>query len=333
MTEAAAVRGDRVIPHYALTVGMLPEPGASWSELVHFAGTFDGYVVFPEPPVFAQFVAGGREQFVRDGSLPEGLTMLRTALHGEQRDDYWSDSDGPSTESLRYIHALVERIRQLVVSGAHIAPQPWTVGGIRDKVMNAYERLLVGYASWGGYRYHGWTSYEDERNFLGPVIWSERDCDLRFAFELEKEWPGAVHMEFAIAKASRADYDREAEKFSRVDVAVSDLSGFVEGADSYARFRSHRHEAFFEVKWFVRGWGTNRDAKSRWADIPVDVAKLARHVELGRCAVAGMLVFDDEGYFNKQSFEGVWPKDVWRLQVGRWALERRGLLAEPVPTA
>jgi hypothetical protein len=193
--------------------------------------------------------------------------------------------------------------------------------------MNAYDRLLVGYASWGGHRYHGWTSYEDERNFLGPAIWSERDCDLRFAFELEKEWPGAIHMEFAIAKSSRADYDPGVEKFQRVDVAVSDLASFVEDAGSQARFQTHRHEAFFEVKWFVKGWGNNRDAKSRNADIPLDVAKLARHVQLGRCAVAGMLTFDDEGYFGQQTFDGQWPENVWRLYVGPAALHRRGLLS------
>jgi hypothetical protein len=89
--------------------------------------------------------------------------------------------------------------------------------------MNAFDRLLVGYADWGGYRYHGWTSYEDPRNFQGPVVWSERDCDLRFAFELEREWPRAVHIEFAIPKASRVGYDPVTEKFQRVDVAISDF--------------------------------------------------------------------------------------------------------------
>jgi hypothetical protein len=323
----AASRWDRVIPHYGLTAGMLPDPESSWDELVHFAGTFDGYVVFPEMSAFSDFAAAGRESFARDGTLPEGLTMLRTALHGEQRCSYWDEGEPPDPETLRYIHAIVERIRALVVAGAHMSPQPWSVGGIRDKVMNAYDRLLVGYASWGGHRYHGWTAYEDERNFLGPVIWSERDCDVRFAFELEKEWPGAIHMEVAISRSSRADYDPGAEKFQRVDVAVSDLASFVEDAGSQDRFRRHRHEAFFEVKWFLKGWKGNRDAKARWADIPVDAAKLARHMELGRCAVAGMLVFDDEGWFDQQSLEGPWPKDVWRLYVGPWALERRGLLA------
>jgi hypothetical protein len=93
---------------------------------------------------------------------------------------------------MRHIHALVEAVCVLVHAGQQIAPDAATDAGIRDKVMNAFDRLLVGYAEWGGYRY-----------YHGPVIWSERDCDLRFAFELEREWPRAVHMEFAIGKTSR----------------------------------------------------------------------------------------------------------------------------------
>jgi hypothetical protein len=321
-------RPDLFVPHYALTVDALPAPGAPWEQLIHFAGTFDGSVVLPERPLAEKFGADSRAAYAADGSLPEGLTMLRAALHAEQRDDYWSEEPGRGPSDLTYVHALVDRICELVIAGAHIAPSPWTVGGISDKVMNAYDRLLVGYASWGGWRYHGWLSYEDQANFLGPVIWSERDCDLRFCLELEKEWPGAVHQEFAISKSSRADYDPTTEKFQRVDVAVSDLSGFIEDASTGARFVRHRHEAFFEVKWFVKGFGTGRDAKARWADIPIDVAKLANHLAKERCAVAGMLAFDDEEYFQAQTLEDGWPAGVWRLYVGPSALRWRGLIRD-----
>ena len=70
--------------------------------------------------------------------------------------------------------------------------------------MNAYDRLLAAYASWGGWRYYGWAGYEDPATYLGPAVWSERDCDLRLAYELEREFPKAVHMEFPIAKWTRA---------------------------------------------------------------------------------------------------------------------------------
>jgi hypothetical protein len=295
--------------------------------LVFFAGAFDGSVVAPTPRGVRELAWESRGRFLVDGALPEGLTMLRTVLLGEQRLDHWSDEAGrPEPDAMRHIHALVEAMRALVDAGAHILPDASTVGGVHDKVMNAFDRLLVGYAVWGGHRYHGWTTYEDPSNFLGPVIWSERDCDLRFAFELEREWPQAVHMEFAISKASRLDYDKAAERFQRVDVAVSDLSGFGEDNSSFQRFRSHRHEAFFEVKWFLKGWGDNRDAKNRLADIPADVAKLANHARLGRCAIAGMLIVDDEGYFQQHGSIDNWPTEVWRLYVGPRALTCRGLI-------
>jgi hypothetical protein len=53
---------------------------------------------------------------------------------------------------------------------------------------------------------------------------------------------------------------------------------------------------------------------------------------LSPTAVAGMLVFDDEGYFDQQPYKGSWPKDVWRLYVGLAGLLRRGLLPESAPT-
>ena len=332
-TEPPERTWSRVIPHYALTPELLPEPKAPWSELVFFAGTFDGYVVRASAPALSAFVEDVRARFLASGELPEGLTLLRTALFAEQRRDRfteWSLRDDPDT--MRFIHGLVERMRELVSSGAHVAPVTSSPGGIRDRVMNAFDRLLVGYAGWGGHAYHGWTNYDDEHNFLGPVIWSERDCGLRFALELEREWPGATHMEFAIGKASRADFDRAAEKAQRVDLAVSDLASFVEDPTSQQRFRTQRHEAFIEVKWLLKGWrgqAFEMDAKKRVAAIPTDLAKLARHVELGRCEVAAMLVVDDEGYFEEHGDRDAWPADVWRLVVGPDALRKRGLLLEP----
>jgi hypothetical protein len=320
---------ERVVPHYALTAQLVPPPASDWDVLVHFAGTFDGYVI--KPTALEEFCDRARREFDADGRLPEGLTMLRTALFGEQRRDYWGGGYGLDKATLRYVHALVERIRELVMSGANIAPAPWAPGGVADKVMNAYDRLLVGYASWGGHRFHGWTNYKDTHNFLGTVIWSERDCGLRLAFELEREWPGAVHMEFAIGKATRADFDPTAERAQRVDVAVSDLSSFIEDATSQERYRTHRHEAFFEVKWLLKGWrgeSFEMDARKRVEAVAADLAKLARHAKLGRCVVAAMVVFDDESYFQEHSDTDRWPADVWRLVVGPEALQRRGLLPE-----
>lgn len=314
------------IPHFALTVGDLPAPGASWDETVIFAESFDSHVVYPEHDRLQEFAVAARAAFARDGSLPEGLTMLRTALSVERRFPHFDNENLEDPDDMRYVHALIERIRALVVAGAHLSPSSTTVGGIRDKVMNAYERLLVGYASWGGWRYHGWGGPRDDATYHGPAIWSERDCALRFCKELEKEWPGAVHQEYPIAKYTRVKFQPPQR---RVDVAVADFSDFVEGPDSAIRFRERQHEAFFEIKWCVKGWSDNsRELKSRREAIPVDIAKLANYIKQDWCTVAGMLVFDDGCWFQHQELEldGGWPKDVWRLYVGPWALRWRGLI-------
>ena len=332
-SEQAAEAWAHHIPHYELSEDLLPRPQAPWEELVYFAGAFDGTAVIASMHGLQPFALGWRERFLKDGELPGGLTMLRTALQGEQRVNYWSDEGDPEPAGMRHVHALVERIRELVKAGVHLQPDPATDDGVRDRVMNAFDRLVAGYARWGGYRYHGWTSYEDPKNYLGPVIWSERDCDLRFAMELEREFPERVHMEFAIAKYTRADYDPTKEAKQRVDLAVSDLSAFGEDDESYGRFRGKRHQAFFEVKWFLNGFGDNRDARNRLAAIPAYRDKLAHHAELDRCAVAGMLIVDDEdyghanGYYRSHHDAEQWPSSVWLLYLGRWTLIRRGLLA------
>lgn len=323
MSESAA---HRWIPHYGLTVRDVPAPNASWAEAVHFAGSFDGHVVCPGSALLQDFLRASRDRFAQDGSVPDGLTMLRTALFAEQRWDHHGgqESGGPD---MRYVGALLERIRSLVIAGAHLSPSPKTLGGIRDKVMNAYERLLVGYASWGGYRYRGWGGYGDKSNYSGPAVWSERDCGLKLCLELEKEWPGGVHQEFPIAKWTRSDL-AEGEAIQRVDVAVLDLAEFVEGPDAAIRFGERTHEAFFEIKWCVKGWSDGaREHKTRLESIPADVAKLGNNIHAKRCRVAGLVVFDDGDWWRQQerALETSWPRDVWNLYVGPSALTWRGL--------
>jgi hypothetical protein len=40
-----------------------------------------------------------------DGILPEGMTELRAALHGEQRYDYCRDGEGLDAAAMRHVHA------------------------------------------------------------------------------------------------------------------------------------------------------------------------------------------------------------------------------------
>lgn len=330
-TEAQA-RWGRVLPHYALTAELLPAGDAPWSELIHFAECFDGYPVWTSPGSLMGFLEQARDRYARGGELPDGLTMLRCAVFAVGREQHMYGMGVPSDETMRFLHAVVEEIRVRVVSGGGLSPSPRTPGGIADKVFNAYDRLLVGYASWGGWRHHGWTVAEDPRNFNGPAVWSEADAAMRFAIELEREWPGAAHLEFAIGKASRLDFDPGSEKFQRVDLVVSDQAAFVEDGSSQQRFRTLAHEAFFEVKWFVKGWTGGpweRVAHRAVEGVRADTAKLARHLQLGRCQVAGVLVVDDEEFFLKHAWAAdEWPAGVWRLDLSPSALRRRGLIAD-----
>jgi hypothetical protein len=215
------------------------------------------------------------------------------------------------------------------VNGEAGASPSISVGEVQDRVMDAFERLVSGYPEWGGYRSHGWTDYDDPHNYFGPVIRSEVDCTLRFAMELEREWPRCVHAEFPVSKANFANFDKDTERQQRVDLAVSDLTTFVEDETSQERFRSMRHEAFFEVKWLLKGWQGNKfemDARKRVESVLVDAHKLANHLRLGRCAVAAAFVVDDEDYFHQMSNHPDWPADVWRLVLGPETLRGYGLL-------
>jgi hypothetical protein len=263
------------------------------------------------------------------------LAAARALLFFAQRADLFGGGYGYEGEGLRFIHALVECVRERVRERRKVqaVAGPWvmSVGQIQDRVMDAFERLVAAYAEWGGYRSHGWTDYHDPHNYFGPVIRSEVDCTLRFAIELEREWPRCVHAEFPVSKANFANFNKHAEGQQRIDLAVSDLSTFVEDDSSQERFRSMRHEAFVEVKWLLKGWRGNKfemDARKRVAAVGADALKLARHLQLGRCAVAAAFVVDDEDYFITEGDQLDWPAGVWRLVLGPQTLRGYGLLCD-----
>lgn len=104
----------RPIPNEELTPELLPPPDAPWSELVYFAGTVNGYdVLSAGPEGLMDFANPVVERFRDRGELPSDLTQLRVALFAEQRRDHFSDS-ASSPETMRYVHALVEGIRDAV---------------------------------------------------------------------------------------------------------------------------------------------------------------------------------------------------------------------------
>jgi hypothetical protein len=124
---------------------------------------------------------------------------------------------------------------------------------VLDRLHAVHRRFLAGYAEWGGYRFHGWTHETDKANYLGPVIWSEADCVLRFALQLEKEFPNQVHCEVKIDTSTRLDFPSDGEKTrQRVDIGVSDLSEFDGGEGAYDVFRS-LHYALFAMTFDTYG--------------------------------------------------------------------------------
>lgn len=331
--ELLEERWEHLVSNQALEVDQLPEAGSPWHEIVWFAGSFNGYQLQPNIRHADAALTEVREHFEATGSLPElGLTSARAMLFFCQRSDHFGGGYD-SGVGLRLAQALVAEIRQLVMARENTlrssSDATITVGEIEDRVMDAFERLVVDYARWGGHRFHGWTDYPDTHNYLGPVIQSEADCVLRLALHLESEWPACVHAELPVSKANFANFEPSTERQQRVDLAVSDLSEFVEDNTSQDRYRNMRHEAFFEVKWLKKGWLGEKfehDAHKRVLDVNVDAAKLANHLQLNRCALAATFVVDDEDFFSEHGDVDTWPAGVWRLVLGPNTLRRYGLL-------
>ena len=333
--SSEAIAWHHRVANHRLGSGMLPAPQATDEQLLHFAGTFDGYLV--RPTMLPDFIARFQAAYERGERPALGLTAARTVLFAYSRWHHMTSWEGSLPDTWRpSLHWLAEIIRAHVARREAGVPLPTgTLAAVQDGVMDAYERLVEGYAKWGGYRWHGWTDFPDSHNYQGPVVWSEADASLRFAMELERQFPHAVHMELAIGKATRLDYDPDIERRQRVDLVVSDMSSFVEDETSQTRFQTLTHQAFIETKWLVKGWRGNRfeqDAIKRAASVWADTAKLTRHLQLGRCQVAAVLVIDDENYFSEHSPPDAPPAvdaeadEVWRLVVGPRALRDRGML-------
>jgi hypothetical protein len=93
----------------------VPGPEDPWFPTVNeFALTFNGYLRLGNFEAVAKVSDECSSQFRRDGTLPDELDPVRTALFMEQRgwrDQMASPYDVP--EAKAYIQALVEKIREL----------------------------------------------------------------------------------------------------------------------------------------------------------------------------------------------------------------------------
>ena len=184
--------------------------------------------------------------------------------------------------------------------------------GVKRALHRAFSRFLAVYAEYGGHRYHGWTDYNDPANYRGPMFWSEHDCVYRLALELERDFPGHVHLELPVVRWSFADFDAELDTKERVDLVVSDLTDFIEDETSQHRFMTHRHELFVEAKLFPAGCSKRWrfDHLRKIPDVVADAERLARHLDRGHCRVAAVLVVDDDGLFEGGFAKLAWPANV-----------------------
>ena len=99
-----------------LEIGDVPAPDAGWGQIGRFALTFDGYDHWGSFDKCAEIGNRWAETYAERQALPDSLTDLRTCLFFEQR--RWRHYGWePDEQAMRYIHALVEAIRDKVLSG------------------------------------------------------------------------------------------------------------------------------------------------------------------------------------------------------------------------
>jgi hypothetical protein len=131
-----------------------------------------------------------------------------------------------------------------------------------------------------------------------------------------------------VNKSTRLDFPDGDEKPQQVDIGVSDLIGFAADGAAFERFRKHQPGLLVEAKLFPKGWvGHTWEyvARQQLKDVAVDGQKLARHLRLGRCAVAALLLVDDEDYFEHNRGGIEWPDGVELLVCSPAELQRRGV--------
>jgi hypothetical protein len=136
-----------------------------------------------------------------------------------------------------------------------------------------------------------------------------------------------VHIGLPLRVGTRADLEKDKNgkwpAQQHIDIVVTDPNAIPAGDESSATelgeaFRSQRHLAFIEVKWFHKG--SKRWEKHNWKakvkeGVQPDLDRLEQHLAKGRCLVAAMLPVDDTGVYLDRYDELGWPADVLRLSV------------------
>jgi len=109
--------GFEEMPNSELSLEHLPPPNAEfWGAISGFALSFDGYGHWGSFDKCAEIANKAAENYRKRGKLPQSLTDLRTCLFFEQR-RWHHTGETPEGEDLRYIHAIVEAIREKIAAG------------------------------------------------------------------------------------------------------------------------------------------------------------------------------------------------------------------------
>jgi hypothetical protein len=214
---------------------------------------------------------------------------------------------------------------------------------ITARLFAAYERLQFHYTKGGGWRdrYRGYPDAEDGFGYVGPLAWSEADYQFLYATELAREFQSLpslpmVHLELPIRIGTRADLPADAAgkppRVTHVDIVVTDPEQIpYDAVEATEAFRTQRHHAFIEVKWFHKG--SPRWLEFNWqrkvvGGVQPDLHRLADHKATGRCQVAAMLLIDDTGAYRDRYDELDWPDSVLRLSVDERHVSDWGLHGE-----
>ena len=104
----------RGIANHELTLEDVPRTGAGWDVIALFALTFHGYDYHGTVYACGDIANHSYDVFLREGSVPGTLSDLRTCLFFEQRRYHHFGWD-PEEEVMKYIHALVEAVREILV--------------------------------------------------------------------------------------------------------------------------------------------------------------------------------------------------------------------------
>lgn len=184
-----------------------------------------------------------------------------------------------------------------------------------ERLETATSRFLALYARYGGWRYYGRPDATDPAGFAGPIFWQEEDVRFRLAYELEREFPSAVHLNSLLSSATVEGWDIEHDgKHQYADILLDDLRDFEGGPHALRDFAERTATALVEIK-FIRRRRQERDVGRDLQGIVDDAARLGRHRQLGRAQRGLMAVVDDDNRLPAARETMPWPPGVELLHA------------------